>query len=90
MAVALGLEYGSLTDETSEERLQLLFKEDFELEVKGEAVMKRVFRKYDRAQVSEQTVEEAEAAMERKYQQKFDQWKDAYYKVCGNSNIANI
>jgi 5'-3' exoribonuclease 1 len=43
--------------------------------------MKRVFRKYDRAQVSEQTVEQAEAAMERKYHEKFDEWKDDYYKV---------
>jgi 5'-3' exoribonuclease 1 len=82
MAEALGLDYRSITDsETGEKRLQLHFKEDFEPEEEGEEAMKRVFRKYDRAQVSEQSVEEAEAAMDRKYQQKFDEWKDEYYKV---------
>lgn len=81
MTVALGLEYRTVTDESGEKRLQLYFKEDFEPEEEGEEAMKRVFRKYDRAQVSEQTVEEAEASMERKYQAKFDEWKDEYYKV---------
>jgi 5'-3' exoribonuclease 1 len=82
MADALGLDYRSTTDsETGAKRLQLHFKEDFEPEEEGEEAMKRVFRKYERAQVSEQTVEEAEAAMERKYHEKFDEWKDDYYKV---------
>lgn len=81
LADALGLEHRTVTDETGEKRLQLHFREDFEPEEEGEEAMKRVLRKYDRAQVSEQTVEEAEAAMEQKYQQKFDEWKDRYYKV---------
>lgn len=81
LATALGLEYRSVTDDNGEKRLQLHFREDFEPEEEGEEAMKRVFRKYDRAQVSEQTVEEAEANMERKYQQKFEEWKDQYYKV---------
>jgi 5'-3' exoribonuclease 1 len=81
MAEALGLDYRTVTDEDGEKHLQLHFKEDFEPEEEGEEAMKRIFRKYDRAQVSEQTVEEAEIAMERKYQQKFDEWKDQYYKV---------
>ena len=46
--------------------------------------IQRVFQKYDRAQVSEQTVEEAEASMERKYQEKFEEWKDEYYKVANS------
>ena len=90
MAIALGLDYRSLTDDNGEKRLQLYFKEDFEPEEEGEEAMKRVFRKYDRAQVSEQTIEEAEAAMERKYHQKFDEWKDAYYKVHGNYYAVNM
>ena len=90
MATALGLEYRTVTDDNGGKRLQLHFKEDFEPEEEGEEAMKRVFRKYDRAQVSEQTVEEAEAAMERKYQQKFDEWKDAYYKVHRNYYTANM
>jgi 5'-3' exoribonuclease 1 len=81
LADALGLEYRTVAEENGEKRLQLHFREDFEPEEEGEEAMKRVFRKYDRAQVSEQSAEEAEAAMERKYQQKFDEWKDQYYKV---------
>jgi len=82
MAESLGLDHRTITDsETGEKRLQLHFREDFEPEEEGEEAMKRVFRKYERAQVSDQTVEEAEAAMERKYQQKFEEWKDEYYKV---------
>jgi 5'-3' exoribonuclease 1 len=81
MADALGLEYRSIADDNGEKRLQIHLKEDSEPEEEGKEAMKRVFRKYDRAQVSEQTVEEAEAAMERKYQEKFEEWKDEYYKV---------
>src|SRR5579859_4762074 len=91
MADALGLEHRSITDpETGEKRLQLHFKEDFEPEEEGEEAMKRVFRKYERAQVSEQTVEEAEAAMERKYQSKFDEWKDAYYKEKLHFSVSDV
>jgi 5'-3' exoribonuclease 1 len=81
LATQLGLECRSVTEENGEKHLQLHFKDDFEPEDEGEEAMKRVFRKYDRAQVSEQTVEQAEAAMERKYHEKFDEWKDDYYKV---------
>jgi 5'-3' exoribonuclease 1 len=81
IAEALGLEHRFVTDETGEKRLQLHSKEDFEPEEEGEEAMKRIFRKYDRAQVSEQTVEEAEMSMERKYQEKFQEWKVQYYKV---------
>jgi 5'-3' exoribonuclease 1 len=78
---ALGLEHRSITDENGDKHLQIHFKEDFEPEEEGEEAMKRIFKKYDRATVSETSVEDAEAAMERKYQQKFQEWKDRYYKV---------
>lgn len=78
---ALGLEYRTVTNEEGEKHLQVHFKDDFEPEEEGEDAMKRIFKKYERAQVSEQTVEEAEAAMDRKYNEKFDEWKDEYYKV---------
>jgi 5'-3' exoribonuclease 1 len=81
IADAMNLEHRSVTDEDGAKHLQLHFKEDFELEEEGEEAMLRIFRKYERAQVSEQTPEEAEAAMERKYQEKFNEWKDKYYKV---------
>ena len=81
LASALGLECRSVISEDGEKHLQLHFKDDFEPDEEGEEAVNRVFRKYDRAQVSEQTVEEAEAAMERKYQEKFEEWKDRYYKV---------
>ena len=81
LATLLGLDCQSVTTANGDKHLQLHFKEDFEPEEEGEEAMKRVFRKYDRAQVSEQTVEEAETAMDRKYHEKFDEWKDHYYKV---------
>jgi len=81
MADALGLDYRTVTNDDGEKHLQLHFKEDFEPEEEGEEAMRRIFKKYDRAQVSDQSVEEAEAAMDRKYQEKFDEWKDKYYKV---------
>ena len=81
IAEALNLEHRSVTNENGDKHLQLHFKEDFELEEEGAEAMKRILNKYGRAQVSEQTVEEAEAAMERKYQEKFDDWKDKYYRV---------
>ena len=81
MATSLGLEYQSVTDDQGEKHIQLNFKEDFELEEEGKIAMQRIFRKYHRAEVSEQTLEEAEAAMERKYQEKFEEWKDRYYRV---------
>jgi len=81
LAETIGLEHRSVTEENGDKRLELHFKEDYEPEEEGVEAIKRIFRKYDRAQVSDQTPEEAEAAMGRKYQQKFDEWKDAYYKV---------
>jgi len=88
LATALGLEYQSVTDEDGGKHLRIHFKEDFEPEEEGEEAMKRILRKYERAQVSQQSVEEAEAAMERKYQQKFEEWKDNYYKVLSTLRFA--
>ena len=81
LAETIGLENRTVTKENGDKHLELHFKEDYEPEEEGVEAIKRIFRKYDRAQVSDQTPEEADAAMERKYQQKFDEWKDAYYKV---------
>lgn len=81
LVTVLGLEYRTVTNEDGEKHLQIHFKDDFEPEEEGEDAMKRIFKKYERAQVSEQSVEEAEAAMDRKYNEKFDEWKDEYYKV---------
>jgi 5'-3' exoribonuclease 1 len=82
LALAAGLNCGTVQDEDGENRLLLSFREvDSEPEEEGLEAMKRIFRKYERAQVSEQTVEEAEASMERKYRERFEKWKDDYYKV---------
>lgn len=81
LAQTLGVEYRTVEDESGERKLQLYCREDSEPEEEGVEALQRVFRKYELAQVSEQTVEEAKAAMERKYQEKFEQWKDDYYKV---------
>lgn len=90
MAKALGLECKTITSDSGENHLQIHFKEDFEPEEEGEEAMNRVFRKYERAQVSKQTVEDAEAAMDRKYQAKFDEWKDAYYKEKLHFSVSDV
>lgn len=82
LANALGLQHRIIVSEDDEKHIQLHFRDDQEEEEEeGEEAVKRVFKKYDHAQVSDQTVEEAEAAMVRKYQEKFEEWKDQYYKV---------
>lgn len=41
--------------------------------------LRRVIKRYENAKVQEQTAEEAEAAAEQKYEQKFQEWKNKYY-----------
>ncbi|KAK2743547.1 hypothetical protein FQN57_004844 [Myotisia sp. PD_48] len=40
----------------------------------------RVFKRYEKAKIGETSAEEAQEMAEKKYQEKFVQWKDDYYK----------
>ncbi|ERF74043.1 hypothetical protein EPUS_03858 [Endocarpon pusillum Z07020] len=46
----------------------------------GHLALMRVLKQYDRARVEESTAEQAQEAMQKKYDQKFVQWKDKYYR----------
>lgn len=53
--------------------------DDDGFEEEGDAAAHREMLKYDRAAVVDTSPEEAKAAMEVLYQQKFQEWKDKYY-----------
>lgn len=42
--------------------------------------IQRIIRKYEKAKVEEMTPEQAQQAAEKKYDDKFQQWKDNYYR----------
>ncbi|KAJ5104630.1 hypothetical protein NUU61_001977 [Penicillium alfredii] len=42
--------------------------------------VQRIIRKYEKAKVQEMTPEEAQQAAEQKYETKFQEWKDNYYR----------
>jgi 5'-3' exoribonuclease 1 len=42
--------------------------------------VQRIIRKYEKAKVQEMTSEEAQQAAEKKYEEKFQEWKDNYYR----------
>lgn len=42
--------------------------------------VQRIIRKYEKAKVQEMTSEEARQAAEKKYEEKFQEWKDNYYR----------
>lgn len=46
----------------------------------GQLALMRVLKRYDNARVEDITAEGAQEAMQKKYDQKFVQWKDKYYK----------
>ncbi|KAK5662795.1 hypothetical protein OQA88_6204 [Cercophora sp. LCS_1] len=45
----------------------------------AQSAVLRIVRKYDSAQVIDLTADDAKAAMEAKYKEKFQEWKDKYY-----------
>lgn len=49
----------------------------------------RVLKKYENAKVKETTAEEAQAAVEKKYESKFQEWKNNYYKSKFNWDMNN-
>ena len=49
-------------------------------EDEGQIALLRVMKRYDRLKVEDTTGEEAQYALQQKYDQKFEQWKDRYYR----------
>ena len=50
-------------------------------DTEGDVAIQRVFSKYDKAKVVENTVEDFEDSYEEKMQVNMDEWKRRYYKV---------
>jgi 5'-3' exoribonuclease 1 len=54
--------------------------EDDEEDEEASMAVQRIIRKYERAKVQDMTAEEAQQAAEEKYDAKFQEWKDNYYR----------
>lgn len=91
LADALRLNWSTVTDDQGNRfmRLQLPEKsdgvdgeneDDDEDDEEAHIALMRVIKKYERAKVQDTTAEEAQQAMEKKYEMKFQEWKDTYYK----------
>ncbi|KAI0911223.1 exoribonuclease 1 [Ustulina deusta] len=55
-------------------------EDDDDDEEEGHLALLRVVRRYDNAQVVDLSAEEARAALQRKYEERFEEWKDTYYE----------
>ncbi|KAL4952788.1 XRN 5'-3' exonuclease N-terminus-domain-containing protein [Aspergillus filifer] len=85
LAGDLRLPWKSVSNDDGDRFIRVQFPpsedDDSEEEEDEEASMavQRIIRKYENAKVQELSAEEAKAAAEKKYQEKFQDWKDKYY-----------
>jgi 5'-3' exoribonuclease 1 len=87
LADSLKLEWKTVEDETGMRHMQLAFppkpettEDDDEVEDDSQLDTLRVVKAYDKAKVVDVTNEEAQAEMQKKYEEKFQEWKDKYYE----------
>ncbi|KAL8738071.1 MAG: hypothetical protein Q9181_001095 [Wetmoreana brouardii] len=88
LASDLGLQWKSVADDAGDKHIRLDFpkklegddEEDNEEDEESQLALHRVIKRYDNAKVVDVTAEEAQAQMDVKYKQKFQAWKDKYYK----------
>jgi 5'-3' exoribonuclease 1 len=89
LADNLHLEWRTVEDDEGVRHIQLSFPVKLEVDDEAEEegddeesqlAILRVVKKYDNAQVLDVSKEQARAQMERQYEEKFDEWKDTYYK----------
>ena len=87
LATDLNLQWSTKEDEAGNRYIQLEFppalkNEDSEEEDDEEShlAITRVLKRYENAKVEESTDEQAQQDMKKKYDQKFHDWKDTYYK----------
>ena len=82
LADVIHIQWSTKEDDEGNRSLILSFPEQTEEEEDDEeahSAVLRVIKKYDNAQVLDLTAADAKEAVEKKYQQKFDEWKDKYY-----------
>ncbi|KAL8631848.1 hypothetical protein Q9189_002428 [Teloschistes chrysophthalmus] len=88
LADDLGLQLKTIADDDGNRHIRLDFPnklegdddEDDEEDEESQLALLRVIKRYDNAKVVDVTAEEAQAQMNAKYEQKFQAWKDKYYK----------
>ncbi|KAK2763075.1 hypothetical protein FQN54_009708 [Arachnomyces sp. PD_36] len=90
LADDLHLPWSTVTDDQGNRYMRLQFpgkdeaedpnEEDDDDDEEAHIALMRVIKKYEQAKVQDTTAEEAQEAMEKKYEAKFQGWKDTYYK----------
>ena len=87
LANKLRLPWKTLEDDAAVRHLQLQYPqtsaadtEDEDDDEEAQLALMRVMKQYEKAQVVDVSAEEAQEEMERKYQARFRQWKDKYYR----------
>ena len=97
LAEDLHLPWKTVIDEEDDRHLQLQFPEKLEGDEDNEDVedeeasvaLLRVLKRYDNAKVVDVTAEEVQEQMNKKYEEKFQDWKDDYYKSKFEWGIGN-
>lgn len=85
LAEDLHLQWKTVENDQGDRHLRLDFPappdgdEEEEEDDEAHMALMRVIRRYDNAKVEEMTAEQAQADMQKKYDQKFQQWKNKYY-----------
>jgi 5'-3' exoribonuclease 1 len=87
LAESLHLQWKTVENDDGQRHLQLSFPEKLEMDddddeeqdEESQLAILRVVKQYDNAKVVDVSAEEAQAEMDRKYEEKFQEWKDKYY-----------
>ena len=91
LADSLHLEWKTVQNDEGERHLQLSFpprlvsddedeeEEEYDDDEEAKKAIFRVIHKYDNAKVVDVSPEEAQSAMDKKYEEKFLAWKNQYY-----------
>ena len=87
LAESLHLQWATIEDNGGNRFMQLSFPPPLEADgseqeddEEAQTALFRVIKRYDNAKIQDVSVEEAQAKMEDRYNQKFRSWKDKYYK----------
>lgn len=86
LAKSLGIMINTPVDAEGNRHMQLCMQGEIDdeedlMEEEGLQALQRVFKKYDKAPVVDASPEDQQANMERKYRERFDQWRDEYYQT---------
>lgn len=87
LADELRLSWSSIDNENGDRFMRLSLpptqgdSDDDEEDEEASMAVQRIIRKYEKAKVQEMTAEEAQKAAQEKYDAKFLEWKDNYYRT---------